>query len=163
MKKSLQQQNRKQNQRRSRRQYNSYGGTPSLAGLKGMFKSEPQVVCPDGQFLHKKTCVTQCPEGTHGDTDCSPHECVSGTRDGFFNAKRAAACRTAKAVRTAYLRKKYQICKNFVTEYEAAMPANGAPPSDAALAKLETADTKLEAANDNLEQTASVDSANSSN
>lgn len=158
MRRSVQRQNQRQNQRQSRRQnqrqHNLYGGIPLFTTLKDKLKGEPKVVCTDKQFLYKNTCVEQCPEGTHGDTDCTPHECVSGTRDGFLNSRRAASCRAAKAAKAAFLKKRYDISKAYVIAYEAAMPANGAPPTDAELAKVEKAEEKLESANDSLEQSA---------
>lgn len=154
MRKSLQKQNQRQTQRKSNRQYTSYGGTPSFAGLKDKFKTEPKVVCAENQYLYKNKCVEQCPEGTHGDTDCTPHECVSGTRDGFINSKRSASCRAAKAAKAAFLKKRYDISKAYVLAYEAAMPANGAAITDAALAKIESAEEKLETANEKLEEAA---------
>lgn len=157
MRRSVQRQNQKQNQRQSRRQTQQeqylYGGVPLFANLKEKIKGEPKVVCNDGEFLYKNACLAQCPEGTHGDTDCTPHECVSGTRDGFLNSRRSASCRAAKAAKAAFLKKRYEISKAYVVAYEASMPANGAPPTDAELAKVEKAEEKLENANENLENT----------
>jgi hypothetical protein len=151
MRKSVQKQNKRQNQRKSFRQYTSYGGNPSFAALKEKFKTEPKVVCAENQYLYKNKCVEQCPEGTHGDTDCTPHECISGTRDGFFNSKRSASCRVAKATKAAYLKRKYDHYKSFVTAYESTMPKDGAAPTDAALAKIERAEETLETAIEKLE------------
>jgi hypothetical protein len=156
MRKSVQKQNRRQNQRKSYRQYTTYGGNPSFAAFKDKFKSEPKVVCAENQFLYKNTCVEQCPEGMHGDVDCTPHECISGTRDGFLNSKRSASCRIAKATKAAYLKRKYDNYKAFVTSYEATMPKDGSAPTDAALAKVENAEERLDAANEKLDDSATA-------
>lgn len=99
--------------------------------------------CPEGQFLNDgRECVTECPEGSHGDTNCHPHECVSGRRDSWFNRTRAASCVKARALKEftssklhdlseftqskATLAKKkwqkerYEWSKRYVEKYEAA-------------------------------------------
>jgi len=63
----------------------------------GLFSSP---TCPEGQFLNDgKECVVECPEGSHGDTNCHPHECVSGKRDSWYNRTRAVSCRKARALK----------------------------------------------------------------
>ena len=63
----------------------------------GLFNSP---TCAKDQFLSEgKECVTNCPEGTHGDENCHPHECVSGRRDSLYNRARAASCVKGRALK----------------------------------------------------------------
>lgn len=129
-------QNRNQ-QKQSRRRL--IGGIPLFSK-----DSKPKVVCNEDEFLHKGACVKTCPVGYHGDKDCTPYECVSGAPDGFLNSKRSAACRKAKEVKAAFLKKRYEIAKKYVDAYEAAMSKSGATPSGAALAKLDNLDAEMD-------------------
>jgi hypothetical protein len=63
----------------------------------GLFNSP---TCAEGEFLNDgKECLTVCPEGSHGDTNCHPHECVSGRRNSAYNRARAAACVKGRALK----------------------------------------------------------------
>ena len=106
----------------------------------GLFNSP---TCIDGQFLNDgKECVTVCPEGSHGDTNCHPHECVSGRRDSMYNRARAASCVKGRALKEftssklhdlseftkskatlakeKWQKERYEWSKNYVNLYEAA-------------------------------------------
>jgi hypothetical protein len=106
----------------------------------GLFSSP---TCPEGQFLNDgKECLTVCPEGSHGDTNCHPHECVSGRRDSWYNRTRAASCVKGRALKeytssklhdlteftqskaqlakAKWQRERYEWSKRYVELYEAA-------------------------------------------
>lgn len=55
--------------------------------------------CVEGEFLSNGQCVKDCPVGTHGDTNCLPHECVSGAPTGYYNRLRAASCVKGRALK----------------------------------------------------------------
>ena len=106
----------------------------------GLFSSP---TCPEGQFLNDgKECVVECPEGSHGDTNCHPHECVSGRRDSWYNRTRAESCVKGRALKeftssklhdlssftkskaqlakAKWQKERYDWSKRYVEKYEAA-------------------------------------------
>ena len=95
----------------------------------GLFNSP---TCDNNQFLFDgKECVTTCPEGYHGDTDCHPYECVSGAKSGWLNKARAASCRglrsaseftksKATLAKENWQKFRYEQCKQYIALYEAA-------------------------------------------
>jgi hypothetical protein len=113
----------------------------------GLFEFLSTPDCAEGLFLSEGKCVTaaKCPDGTHADTNCVPHECVSGTRDGWLNAPRAAACRAARKIgeftkskatlaKQNWQKFRYEQCKQYIALYEAAQ--NSDPQAVAALDAL---------------------------
>ena len=110
---NLRQQNRKSHTRRGGLLFNS-------------------TTCAQDEFLHNgKECVKTCPEGYHGDTDCHPHECVSGAKSGWYNKTRAASCKAARNVgdftkskaqlaKAKWQKERYEWSKRYVAMYDAA-------------------------------------------
>lgn len=106
----------------------------------GLFWNNP--TCAENEFLSDGKCVTECPEGSHGDTNCHPHECVSGLRKSPYNRARAAACVKGRALKeftasklndltdftkskaqlakAKWQKERYEWSKRYVAMYEAA-------------------------------------------